>query len=156
MSPAKKHHRGGGRRSALEMLTRCHQRLDGVMAELAVGLTDGDDEVVEDSLAFLRGSYRRHIADEETSVFPLLGTEHAGIVAQLTSEHRTHETLIEELSSAWQRRDGRTALAHAVRLRAELGKHSQIEEKRVWPAIEQLSGQSLEQARLDMRARRQR
>jgi hypothetical protein len=150
--PAKKHI--GGRRSALDMLTRCHQRLDGVLGELAHAIGEEDEAVVEESLAFLRGPYRRHVKDEELSVFPLLGPEHTEVVAQLVSEHREHETLIEQLSSAWHLGNISGARQLARRLRQALGRHSKLEEGRLWKPIAALPPAELQAAQAEMRSRR--
>jgi iron-sulfur cluster repair protein YtfE (RIC family) len=152
MSPAKKHL--GGRRSALDMLTRCHQRLDGVLGELAVAIGEENEAVVDESLAFLRGPYRRHVRDEEESVFPRLGPEHTEVVAQLVSEHREHETLIEQLRSAWHLGNISAAGQLARRLRQALGRHSKLEEGRLWKAISALPTTELDAAHTEMRARR--
>ena len=136
------------------MLTRCHLRLDGVMSELVAAIDDEDDDVVSESFAFLDGPNRRHVKDEETSIFPRLGPEHTEAVAKLVSEHREHEALIDQLRSAWHLGNIASARSLVRQLKRALSRHSQFEESKLWGSVSALPSPQLAAARAEMRSRR--
>jgi hemerythrin-like domain-containing protein len=125
------------------------------MTELTAAIDDEDEDIVSESLAFLRGPYRRHVKDEELSIFPRLGPEHTEAVAKLVSEHREHEALIDQLRSAWHLGNISTARELVRQLKRALNRHSQLEERKLWPSVAALSAGERLAARAEMRERRQ-
>lgn len=153
MAPGKKFH--GERRSALDMLTRSHERLAATMVDMARAAAKGDDEAFAEALAYLRGPALRHARDEEDSVFPRLrAAGHRALIERLTREHASHARATEDIAVAHESGD-RIALKRLIaELAAEYREHSRIEEKELWPAIAALPAQELEAARREMQARR--
>jgi iron-sulfur cluster repair protein YtfE (RIC family) len=98
---------GGNRnRDALEMLERCHRQLedslDGLRtaAEALAAGRGGQAELdaVADAVERLQRTGRRHVADEEESLFPrLAGRGVDELIAVLRAQHREHEQLESEL-----------------------------------------------------------
>jgi hemerythrin-like domain-containing protein len=133
-------------KDALDMLSRCHRRLEEQTASLCdaaealAGGSGGAEErqTVEDALAFLRRTMRRHIDDEERSVFPRLEdrAELEELLAQLTAEHRDHESLFSKLEAAWNAADHRAMLGHARKLSLAYVSHARLEDEQLLPAVE--------------------
>lgn len=125
------------------------QALTAAVAELARPDLPRDDRdealaVIEETTSFFERGARRHVEDEERTLFPRLSGEAslAPILQALEAEHREHRALEDELSALVAAFEGRRPdLAEAQRLTAiadRLGvlyrAHIAREEQELFPA----------------------
>jgi hemerythrin-like domain-containing protein len=170
--------RGSNRdqRSALDMLERCHRRLDETLyrlTEIAQGAASSPATIdaerlrseVDEISAFLQRTGRRHEIDEEQSLFPRLRIEQPALsttLSTLSEQHREHARLEDSLAILARRFDGGppsdvdvTALIEvATALNHAYAAHLDLEDRELLPAARQLAPSVLEDIASEMQARR--
>ncbi len=122
------------RRDPFEMLERCHRRLEETLG----GLAQPTRQALDEALAFIDRSVRRHEEDEERSLFPRLlrVPQLAPLLDRLTIQHRDQTNAVEELRMllAAPVLDEARAREVAARLRASYAEHIAVEERDLFPA----------------------
>jgi hemerythrin-like domain-containing protein len=123
-----------------EQLLRSHRRLEERLDDLRRAAFDlggeHNDEAlafIDETVAWMERSVRRHEEDEEKSLFPRLRgmRELERLVAQLSDEHRAQERLASQLAEA---RGDRARTMETVRLLAEsYTRHIRAEEDELFP-----------------------
>ena len=164
-----------GRRGAVEMLERCHGKLQLRLDELTDAARSlGDDRTNRDALAtavatvaFLLRTAPRHEADEEESLFPrlaALGTDGIkSVLDQLATQHRAQGQLhgqLERLAGGWTQQtelgehDARLLAKLAAELRTAYAEHIALEDAHLLPAARSLPTAELAEIADEMHARR--
>lgn len=155
----------GKQKSAFDMLSRSHRRLEeetaGLCDTLAGDMTEESCFIVEDALSFLARSGKNHMADEEETLFGRLSGQD-GLIARLTEEHRQQEALLAELKAAveaWPARppsaeQAAAALALAKDLAAAYEAHTALEDADLLPLIASLDEATKQEMASEMQARR--
>jgi iron-sulfur cluster repair protein YtfE (RIC family) len=133
----------GRNKSALEMLSRSHRKLEQHADMLVAG-------EVEEAIEFFTRSTANHFADEEQSLFPRL--QASPLLEQLVKEHREHEDLLARLKASLDG-DGDTA-ALAKQLAAAYRAHTELEDRDLLPQLEALDADTQQAIKEEMRARR--
>lgn len=158
------------KRSAGEMMERCHVRLNERAAELcsaADALAEGSDveaatATVKQVVAFLKRTGRRHINDEEQSIFPHLPDDTKELTEQLSLEHREQEKMlrnIDKLMALWPvRPPSAKEVTQLQQLAKQLAdsyqQHAALEDERLAPALAALSDEQRQDIVEEMQARR--
>jgi len=157
----------------VDMLLECHERIRlfvGLARQLAE-IQDAPEEQVRDAAARIRRYFSEglplHVADEEESIQPRLcgrRPEVDNAMEAMLQEHKSHESLLEELVHTCgileafpgllsKKREGLGRVA--ARLEHDLGTHLREEEAVVLPAIRSLLTDEEREAMLEeFRARR--
>jgi iron-sulfur cluster repair protein YtfE (RIC family) len=157
---------------AVELLLACHERIRRFLTlarTLATAHGASDDEI-RGTAAQVRRYFAEalplHVADEHEDIVPRLagaGGEVARALATMDADHELHAPIVArlvELCDALVRDPGRLAelsdelgrVAHE--LTDELGRHLDLEEQVILPALRELPAAELDALRTAMRARR--
>ncbi|MBK9034330.1 MAG: hemerythrin domain-containing protein [Myxococcales bacterium] len=117
--------------SIADRMDELHGAIDASLAKTAHQLDDGHLPEANAALAELAAGLRRHIALEETQLFPAFARSPAAdleLLAAMNAQHREIEALIATMITATATHDRGAALHAKAALHAALGVHDDEEE----------------------------
>lgn len=134
-------------------LTNEHHRLDSLWSEVRTNLENDISAERIARLQVFKKELRRHILDEEMTLFPdfeeRTGMSGSGPTAVMRSEHRQLEALIEELiKTLGPHGDTAQAIEQANALSFLMDSHDKKEERILYPMMDRAFGEQKSSALL--------
>lgn len=163
-----------GTEDVVELLLECHVRIRKflAMAENLAAARDANPDEIRDVAAQVRRYFAEslplHVADEQEQILPRIAswsTEIDRALATMTDDHSAHVASVDRLialcDTLVRDPDQHAAVAAelatiAAHLTSEMGRHLEIEERVIFPALRRLPAEQRDEMLRAMRERRAR
>ena len=120
--------------------TGSHRGCDDSWAEVEAAAETGDDEVVRARWQDFERGFRRHLAMEETLLFPAVeaatGMRDAGPTQVMRAEHEQMRAVLDQMAAAMERGDREELLDQGDTLHILIQQHNVKEEGVLYPLAE--------------------
>ena len=138
--------RGGGSQGTnaglVAYFTQSHRGCDDSWAEVEAAADAGDNEAVRDRWQSFQRAFRRHLAMEETLLFPAVeaatGMRDAGPTHVMRAEHEQMRAVLDQMAAAMERGDREELLDQGDTLHILIQQHNVKEEGVLYPLAERV------------------